>query len=75
MVRVRLAGTWGSGIRRPMTNPFKESFDFSPLPSITSTTESGSKVRDQRQLVAINVANEVLQCAHTGIVSVCCPGC
>jgi hypothetical protein len=37
------AGTWGSGIRRPMTNPFKESFDFSPLPSITSTTESGSK--------------------------------
>lgn len=40
------AGTWGSGIRRPLTNPFKESFDLSPLPSITSNTESGSKEKE-----------------------------
>jgi hypothetical protein len=26
---------WGSGPRKPLTNPFKESFDLSPFPSTT----------------------------------------
>jgi serine/threonine-protein kinase ULK/ATG1 len=34
---------WGSGPRRPLTNPFKESFDFSPLPSATAESESKEK--------------------------------
>merc|ERR1712000_683544 len=41
---------WGSGLRRPLTNPFKESFDLSPLPSTsatsTTTTESEPKEKE-----------------------------
>jgi len=40
---------WGSGLRRPLTNPFKESFDLSPLPSTSAastTTESEPKEKE-----------------------------
>jgi hypothetical protein len=42
---------WGSGLRRPLTNPFKESFDLSPLPSTSAastTTESEPKEKEVR---------------------------